>query len=47
MTKRTLEGTRRNKIRTSGFRSRMKASSGYKILKARRHKNRRKISKSN
>lgn len=43
MTKRTLEGTRRKKIRKSGFLSRMKTTQGKKILRARRRKGRVKI----
>nr|YP_010336320.1 ribosomal protein L34 [Goniotrichopsis reniformis]UNJ14726.1 ribosomal protein L34 [Goniotrichopsis reniformis] len=40
MAKRTLEGTCRKKIRTSGFRERMKSPSGRRIIKARRAKGR-------
>ena len=43
MTKRTLRGTNLKKIKTSGFRSRMKLNSGRKIINARRKKNRRKL----
>nr|WDA98847.1 ribosomal protein L34 [Sciadococcus taiwanensis] len=45
MTKRTLEGARRKKIKTSGFRSRMKSYSGYKVIKSRKRKNRYKLVK--
>nr|YP_009313637.1 Ribosomal protein L34 [Helminthocladia australis]SCW21891.1 Ribosomal protein L34 [Helminthocladia australis] len=44
MTKGTLGGTNRKRIKTSGFRVRMKTSSGQRILKARRRKNRKTIS---
>jgi large subunit ribosomal protein L34 len=40
MTKRTLQGTKLKRSRTSGFRSRIKTSSGRRILKARRTKGR-------
>ncbi len=40
MTKRTLRGTKLKKVRTSGFRARIKTSSGRAILKARRKKGR-------
>nr|YP_010335927.1 ribosomal protein L34 [Tsunamia transpacifica]QUE27818.1 ribosomal protein L34 [Tsunamia transpacifica]UNJ14333.1 ribosomal protein L34 [Tsunamia transpacifica] len=43
MTKRTLEGTRRKKIRTSGFRKRMQSPSGRRIIKARRAKGRKRL----
>jgi len=43
MTKRTLGGTRRKKIRTSGFRSRMKSPAGRRVIKARRHKGRKRL----
>nr|YP_010336714.1 ribosomal protein L34 [Stylonema alsidii]UNJ15120.1 ribosomal protein L34 [Stylonema alsidii] len=43
MTKRTLEGTKRKKIRTSGFRQRMKTPSGRRIIKARRSKGRKSL----
>jgi large subunit ribosomal protein L34 len=43
MTKRTLRGTNRKKIKTSGFRSRMLSHSGRKVINARRKKNRRKL----
>nr|YP_010336517.1 ribosomal protein L34 [Rhodospora sordida]UNJ14923.1 ribosomal protein L34 [Rhodospora sordida] len=40
MAKRTLEGTRRKKIRTSGFRQRMKSVAGRRVIKSRRNKGR-------
>lgn len=40
MTKRTLRGTRLKRLRTSGFRSRIKTSSGKRVLKARRSRGR-------
>ena len=40
MTKRTLRGTKLKRTRTSGFRARIKTSSGRRVLKARRAKNR-------
>nr|YP_010338721.1 ribosomal protein L34 [Glaucosphaera vacuolata]UNJ18671.1 ribosomal protein L34 [Glaucosphaera vacuolata] len=43
MTKRTLEGTNRKKIRNSGFRSRMKTFKGKKIINARRRKGRNRL----
>nr|YP_009313021.1 Ribosomal protein L34 [Dermonema virens]SCW21275.1 Ribosomal protein L34 [Dermonema virens] len=43
MTKGTLGGTNRKRITTSGFRVRMKTSSGKRILRSRRRKKRRKI----
>nr|WDB00036.1 ribosomal protein L34 [Cyanidium sp. THAL103] len=45
MTKRTLEGTKRKKRKTSGFRSRMKIKSGKKIINSRRRKKRYKLIK--
>lgn len=45
MTKRTLEGTKRKKLKTSGFRSRMKSHSGYKVLKSRKQKKHYKVVK--
>ena len=44
MTKGTLRGTNRKKARKSGFRIRMKTSSGQKIIRSRRQKGRKKIS---
>lgn len=41
--KRTLSGTRRKAIRTSGFRARSKTKSGQKILRARRRTKRQKL----
>nr|WLD06006.1 ribosomal protein L34 [Meringosphaera mediterranea] len=46
MVKRTLGGTRRKSIRTSGFRARIKTTSGKQILQSRRKKKRQKLSKS-
>jgi large subunit ribosomal protein L34 len=43
MTKRTLRGTNRKRIKTSGFRIRMKTKSGKRIIQARRRKNRKYI----
>lgn len=43
MTKRTLRGTKLKKARTSGFRARIKTSSGRAILKARRKKGRKSL----
>nr|YP_010835254.1 ribosomal protein L34 [Cryptomonas gyropyrenoidosa]WFQ82929.1 ribosomal protein L34 [Cryptomonas gyropyrenoidosa] len=36
MTKRTLRGTKLKRSRTSGFRARLKTTSGKKVLKLRR-----------
>ena len=43
MTKGTLEGSKRKKIKVSGFRARMKTPSGKSILNSRRKKGRKKI----
>jgi len=43
MTKRTLRGTYLKKVRVSGFRSRMAAKSGRKIINTRRKKGRVKL----
>jgi large subunit ribosomal protein L34 len=43
MTKRTLRGTNLKKLRTSGFRSRMKSKTGRRIINARRLKKRNKL----
>lgn len=43
MTQRTLHGTRLKKVRTSGFRTRMKSKTGRRILNARREKGRTKL----
>nr|BDA98067.1 ribosomal protein L34 [Proteomonas sp. NIES-1005]BDA98508.1 ribosomal protein L34 [Proteomonas sp. NEIS-1375] len=43
MTKRTLRGTRLKKARTSGFRARIKTSSGRSVLRARRRKGRKSL----
>nr|YP_009369969.1 50S ribosomal protein L34 [Boldia erythrosiphon]ARO90657.1 50S ribosomal protein L34 [Boldia erythrosiphon] len=40
MTKQTLQGTRRKRIKTSGFQIRMKTHSGRKVIKGRRRKGR-------
>jgi len=40
MTKRTLRGTKLKRARTSGFRARIKTSSGRRVLKARRARGR-------
>lgn len=44
MTKGTLKGTNRKRVRKSGFRVRMKTPSGRKIIKSRRQKGRKQIS---
>ncbi len=44
--KRTLGGSRRKKIKTSGFRARLKSKVGRSVLKRRRLKGRRKLSAS-
>nr|YP_009237286.1 50S ribosomal protein L34 [Wildemania schizophylla]AKS28333.1 50S ribosomal protein L34 [Wildemania schizophylla] len=43
MTKRTLQGSKRKKLRVSGFRARMKTPCGRSILNSRRRKGRKKI----
>ena len=43
MSKRTLGGTNRKAIRTSGFRARMKTHSGKNVIKARRKKGRKRL----
>ena len=43
MTKSTLQGTNRKRIKTSGFRARMKTTSGQKIIRLRRQKKRQRI----
>lgn len=43
MTKGTLQGTNKKRIKTSGFRARMQTASGKRIIRARRRKNRKKI----
>nr|BDA98954.1 ribosomal protein L34 [Rhodomonas sp. NIES-2332] len=43
MTKRTLRGTKLKKARTSGFRARIKTSSGRAILRAKRRKGRKSL----
>jgi large subunit ribosomal protein L34 len=44
MTKRTLGGTNRKSVRVSGFRARMKTTSGRNIIRARRKKGRKNLS---
>jgi large subunit ribosomal protein L34 len=44
MTLRTFRGSRLKKIRTSGFRTRMRKKSGRKILNLRRKKGKNKLS---
>ena len=44
--KRTLGGSRRKKIKTSGFMARNKSKSGRKVLKRRRLKGRKKLAPS-
>jgi large subunit ribosomal protein L34 len=44
MTQRTLRGTKLKRSRTSGFRARIKTSSGRRILKTRRSKGRHSLS---
>ena len=44
MTKRTLRGTKLKRARTSGFRARIKTSSGRRVLKARRARGRHSLS---
>nr|QVY58055.1 50S ribosomal protein L34 [Betaphycus gelatinus] len=44
MSKGTLRGSNRKKVRKSGFRSRIRTVSGKRILNRRRKKNRNKIS---
>nr|BDA97399.1 ribosomal protein L34 [Cryptomonas sp. NIES-345]BDA98360.1 ribosomal protein L34 [Cryptomonas sp. NIES-1327] len=44
MTKRTLRGTKIKRLRTSGFRSRIKTTAGRRILKSRRTRERHAIS---
>ncbi len=41
--KRTLGGSRRKKIKTSGFRARLKTQSGRNVLRRRRLKGRRRL----
>nr|YP_010903208.1 ribosomal protein L34 [Hypnea cornuta]YP_010903406.1 ribosomal protein L34 [Hypnea cryptica]WCH55661.1 ribosomal protein L34 [Hypnea cornuta]WCH55859.1 ribosomal protein L34 [Hypnea cryptica] len=43
MSKSTLQGSNRKRIRKSGFRARMKTSSGRRILNKKRRKGRKKI----
>ena len=44
MTKRTLGGTNRKSVRVSGFRARMKTTSGRNIIRARRKIGRKNLS---
>ncbi len=44
MTKRTLRGSKLKRVRTSGFRARLKTSTGKRVLKNRRHRNRKSLS---
>ena len=44
MSKCTLKGTNRKKIKRSGFRSRMKSKQGRNILNSKRKKHRNKVS---
>ena len=44
MTKRPLGGTNRKAVRVSGFRARMKTTSGRNIIRARRKKGRKNLS---
>lgn len=44
MTKRTLRGSRLKRVRTSGFRARLKTTTGKKVLKARRQRKRKSLS---
>nr|YP_009297389.1 ribosomal protein L34 [Erythrotrichia carnea]AOM66732.1 ribosomal protein L34 [Erythrotrichia carnea] len=44
MTKRTLRGTNRKRIKTSGFRTRMSTPTGRRVLKLRRKRGRVKLS---
>ncbi|MEA5511361.1 50S ribosomal protein L34 [Crocosphaera sp. UHCC 0190] len=44
MTQRTLGGTKRKQKRTSGFRARMRATNGRKVIQARRKKGRHRLS---
>jgi large subunit ribosomal protein L34 len=43
MTKRTLGGTNRKQKRTSGFRARMRTSTGRRVIRSRRRKGRAKL----
>jgi large subunit ribosomal protein L34 len=44
MTKRTLRGSKLKRSRTSGFRARLKSTTGRKVLKLRRHRKRKNLS---
>lgn len=43
MSKATLKGTNRKRLKKSGFRARMKTKQGQRILNSRRNKRRKKI----
>ena len=43
MTKRTLRGSKLKKARTSGFRARLKSTTGKKVLKERRQRKRKNL----
>lgn len=43
MTKRTLRGTSRKRLRTSGFRTRMRTKNGQAVVKARRKRGRHRL----
>nr|YP_010338023.1 ribosomal protein L34 [Timspurckia oligopyrenoides]UNJ17608.1 ribosomal protein L34 [Timspurckia oligopyrenoides] len=47
MTKRTLGGTRRKQIKTSGYRARMKTVGGRRVINSRRKKKRLQLAISN
>jgi large subunit ribosomal protein L34 len=43
MTKRTLRGSKLKRVRTSGFRARLKTSTGKRVLKTRRQMKRKSL----
>jgi large subunit ribosomal protein L34 len=43
MTKRTLRGSKLKRVRTSGFRSRLKTSNGRRVLRNRRQRKRKSL----